>query len=562
VLVQPSLLPDGKPIVHEAGQVIRRDPFRVVKQLLRDMQDTDATADVTAEDVPRFDVRSVKSMNGCEQPIRLTGLQEALSGDGEFTTENVNAYASCKTRRATRCLPCSLIYQHDARHLISAGLKGGKGIEESVLERPALFLTLTAPSFGHVHVANGGKCLPRRDAETCEHGRRIVCWKTHESGDMYAGQPICPDCYDYESSILWNNAAGDLWRVTRINIERALVKALHRYVKGRWNTDVDPSKLRKNVSAQYVKVSEFQTRGMVHFHVALRLDGKRPNRPAPIGIKRLIVIVRRAVRDAEAETAQARQQRAVIGRKLESLREAAELTTDDLAALLEVKRQTVEGLERGTRTMRESHVEKFANVFGLDEVGELARLVDSYHRQKEDWRIGWGTQFDVQVLPAVSTEDEERHIERKPVTRRQTANYLAKYATKGSDVEGKLDRRFRKEEELTFLNVNNHLARMVRTSWRMARTFEHAQLDGWSHQLGYRGHFLTKSRKWSTTFKALRQVRIDHKEELRKQSWEALNPNSLVFTQWQFAGSGYRTSDDAWLAEQIRNTDRTDRAVA
>ena len=47
-------------------------------------------------------------------------------------------------------------------------MRGGKGVPESVAERPLVFLTLTAPSFGPVHsrrVADGKvrRCRPRRE---------------------------------------------------------------------------------------------------------------------------------------------------------------------------------------------------------------------------------------------------------------------------------------------------------------------------------------------------------------------------------------------------------------
>ncbi len=45
------------------------------------------------------------------------------------------------------------MYRGDARHLVRAGLIGGKGVDESVTERPAILLALTAPSFGSVHSA-------------------------------------------------------------------------------------------------------------------------------------------------------------------------------------------------------------------------------------------------------------------------------------------------------------------------------------------------------------------------------------------------------------------------
>jgi hypothetical protein len=38
-------------------------------------------------------------------------------------------------------------------------------------------------------------------------------------------------------------------------------------------------------------------------------------------------------------------------------------------------------------------------------------------------------------------------------------------------------------------------------------------LNRWTHTLGYRGHFLTKSRQYSVTFTALRRARITYRRQ-------------------------------------------------
>jgi hypothetical protein len=59
---------------------------------------------------------------------------------------------ACKTRRASRCPPCAEVYRADTYQLSRAGLTGGKGVPETVADHPCVFTTLTAPSFGPVHV--------------------------------------------------------------------------------------------------------------------------------------------------------------------------------------------------------------------------------------------------------------------------------------------------------------------------------------------------------------------------------------------------------------------------
>ena len=78
---------------------------------------------------------------------------------------------ACGNRREAVCPPCAERYRGDAYQLIATGLRGGKGVPVSVTEHPAVFVTLTAPSFETVHTrALGPDGRPRRDAAVCEHG--------------------------------------------------------------------------------------------------------------------------------------------------------------------------------------------------------------------------------------------------------------------------------------------------------------------------------------------------------------------------------------------------------
>src|SRR3954471_2506450 len=52
----------------------------------------------------------------------------------------------------------------------------------------------------------------------------------------------------------------------------------------------------------------------------------------------------------------------------------------------------------------------------------------------------------------------------------------------------------------------------MRTCWRLGGhpEYEPLRLRPWAHTLGYRGHILTKSRAYSTTYAALRAERAHH----------------------------------------------------
>jgi hypothetical protein len=140
----------------------------------------DAPSPAMLAEAARSDVE--RRVRGCSRPIRLVGsTTRVLKATGEVIDRYRSAdeldgitYVRCGDRRASRCESCSHEYKGDAWHLLSAGVAGGKGVPESVTEHPAVFVTLTAPSFGPVHgQRRGGLCRPRRDRPVCPHGRPL-----------------------------------------------------------------------------------------------------------------------------------------------------------------------------------------------------------------------------------------------------------------------------------------------------------------------------------------------------------------------------------------------------
>jgi len=113
----------------------------------------------------------------------------------------------------------------DVFHLIRAGVTGGKTVPESVAENPLVFATLTAPSFGHVHSAQAcGR--PVRGTRHCRHAHTLHCLVRHGNDDPELGQPLCFDCYDYTSQVVWQWWAPDLWRRFTIALRRLIAKTL------------------------------------------------------------------------------------------------------------------------------------------------------------------------------------------------------------------------------------------------------------------------------------------------------------------------------------------------
>jgi hypothetical protein len=211
----------------------------------------------------------------CHHPIRLAGRVEHAD---QVTGEVRQVYDSdrepdgvllkaCGTRRESRCPSCAATYRADAYQLLAAGLKGGKGVPDSISEHPRLFVTFTAPSFGQVHSRKAqGRlvlpCHPYRQGGRCPHGRRDGCWHRHGEDDPRLGEPLCPSCYDARAQVLWNALAPELWRRMTIAVQRALARMV----------GLDEARLRQVVRVSYAKVAEFQRRGAIHFHAVIRLD--------------------------------------------------------------------------------------------------------------------------------------------------------------------------------------------------------------------------------------------------------------------------------------------------
>ena len=98
--------------------------------------------------------------------------------------------------------------------------------------------------------------------------------------------------------------------------------------------------------------------------------------------------------------------------------------------------------------------------------------------------------------------------DRRQAGRRRAAAYLAKYSTKSTDEHGVLDHRLRAGVP-DALELPTHLRRLVESAWRLGGEpgGQELRLRAWAHTAGYRGHCLTKSRRFSTTFGALRAIR-------------------------------------------------------
>ncbi len=246
-----------------------------------------ATADDPHPDLRRWE-REFAADSGCSHPIQMHSRTDMIDlATGELAPVYGSASVACGNRREAVCPSCSAVYKRDARQLVKAGLAGGKGIPETITAHPCVFATLTAPSFGPVHARRmRGKtvlpCRPRRDARVrrCPHGRDISCPARHADTDPRLGRPMCPDCYDYTTAVLFNAHAAALWRRFTTYLPRRLAHLL----------GITQKNLRSLARLRFVKVAEYQARGVVHFHAVIRLDAAGEDyQPPPSGITADIV---------------------------------------------------------------------------------------------------------------------------------------------------------------------------------------------------------------------------------------------------------------------------------
>ena len=443
----------------------------------------------------------------CTHPVRLRGdIRHIDPATGELlrTIPTIgmpdwSIYKPCGNRRATTCPGCAETYRRDAYHLIRAGLIGGKGITPAVATHPAVFVTLTAPSFGPVHsrpvrqhtcadktrcTCQPQPCHARRDLTACEHGRPAYCFSRHHRDDSRLGQPLCPDCYDYNAHVVWNNNAGELWRRTKQAIERHLGQLARRRGvppipvpcgNGKYRP-VDP------IRVAHGKAAEYQARGAVHFHALLRLDGYDPAHPDQILPPPPCV----TIADLDDAISQA--------------------------------------------------------------VTDISFRTDPHPAQPGGWLIAWGTELDIRVITQQGTST---------VTDLAVASYLAKYSTKGTEITGHASARITADTlDLYARPDGTHPERLINTCWTLGTDPGYTSLRRWAHMLGFGGHFLTKARRYSLRFSDLRQARIAYRRSQDtgpehgpiRTADHTDDEIVLIVGTFTYAGTGWKTSGDALLA--------------
>ncbi|WP_435600674.1 replication initiator protein RepSA [Streptomyces sp. C10-9-1] len=168
----------------------------------------------------------------------------------------------------------------------------------------------------------------------------------------------------------------------------------------------------------------------------------------------------------------------------------------------------------------------------------------------------WGTQLDVRPVKAFGDGSD--------ITEQAVASYVAKYATKAAENTGTLDRRIGELSELDRHGVPDHARRLIAACKTLDPLYPDRRLWAWAHMLGFRGHFSTKSRRYSTTLGELRQARADYRaaQERAALGLDDQEPDTvLVLADWQYAGHGHTPGESA-LAATIARDIRLNRETA
>lgn len=157
------------------------------------------------------------------------------------------------------------------------------------------------------------------------------------------------------------------------------------------------------------------------------------------------------------------------------------------------------------------------------------------------WDITWGAQLDPRTVRL--TDDGQ-------ISDTAVASYLAKYATKSTEPVGVPPTRITADNAHIYADHATHQGRLISACLTLgAHPHEDFQaLRRWAHMLGYRGHFATKSRRYSTTMRALRTARRDWKRRQHPLPDRNGDRTIITLTNLEWAGRGWRSSGDALLA--------------
>ncbi|MEU2820771.1 replication initiator [Streptomyces bacillaris] len=431
---------------------------------------------------PDFDraQQQIEHLGGCTEPVRLTGQSTTID---TTTGEVLRAYTASGEPTGSLLTACG-----NRRASRCPACSRVYAADTYHLIRAGLSGGKNVPDTVRTHprvfatlTAPSFGPVHNRPTTPGGNARPCSCRKLHEPTDALLGTPLNPATYDYAGAILFNAHASALWARFTTYLRREIAARLGMTQKA----------ARTVLRVSFAKVAEYQKRGLVHFHAVIRLDGPDGNSTPPPPYATVAVLA-------------------------DAIRAAA----------------------LGVRVAVVS-----------DAIGER--------------ELTWGEQLDVREIAAFGTDTE--------LTDQAVAAYVAKYATKSADASGTLDRALfcrpcqgrgatllphgaalpctacggtGQARPLPRLAVARHVRQMIRTCWELGRLPEFADLKlwKWAHMLGFRGHFSTKSRRYSTTLGALRDARRTWRTEQVHAHASLPEPDpdtTLVVGHWSYLGTGY-----------------------
>ena len=199
-----------------------------------------------------------------------------------------------------------------------------------------------------------------------------------------------------------------------------------------------------------------------------------------------------------------------------------------------------------------------------DELGEAIRAAAASVRLEvrpagqEPVALGWGSQVDVRSI----TQGAGRDDRAGDVHPGLVAAYLAKYLTKSTEDFG-LDGHgpIHSAADARYHGASQHAVRIIETAEQLAASGgeDYERLADRYGTLGYRGHVLTKTRRYSTTFGALRRARQawrrapfatrNSDETIRQagvdEDHDGDQADIVIERNWHFVGVGFFDTDTA-----------------
>jgi Replication initiator protein, pSAM2 len=507
----------------------------------------------------------IQAAAGCTRPIRLVGAMYTIDRAGTDATitgirhtdtmPDGHIYKACGNRRASLCPGCARTYQADAYQLLRAGLVGGKGIPATVSRHPAVFATLTAPGFGTVHTRHVKR-------HTCTSRRRCDC----RPEPCHARRRL-PECQHGQPAYCCTRHEPDDRRVG-LPLCLDCYDHDHQVV---WNLFAGELWRRTKQAAERYLARLARQRGIRRVLIGYTASGTPKTVPP--------------VRISHGKAAEFQARGVVHFHALLRLDGVAEL--DPTAIVAPPAGFTADDI--------------------TDAIRHAVQVIDyttpTHLDQPDGWPIAWGEQVDVRTISLSGTGE---------ITDGMVAGYLAKYATKSTEVTGHRSTRITEQAIGDYDPDGEHTDRLINACWRLGRPpikakpddarlparhrptrlkepwtcgdcgtrtrlaicprcwqDRQAELDAqppktapdhpwiglrrWAHMLGFGGHFLTKARRYSVTFSLLRDQRIVFRRTEPTNPEPAaghppIEETTLIVGTLTFAGTGWHTTADALLA--------------